>query len=95
MKVIHKYRLPVQLGWHTVKMPWEAEILKIGWQRNREEFNQTDLCIWAKVKPDAELVCHQFYICTTGNETAGDYIDSVMNNDGQYILHIFKDYIPL
>ena len=96
MKTIHKYKLPTELGKHYINIPKNSSILKIGWQRNRDVFNETNLCLWALVDNKYESSeGTEFFITTTGKElgmafnTRYTYVDSVMNNDGQYILHIF------
>lgn len=78
-------------------MPQGAVPLKLGWQRDRANFSITSLCVWALVNPNAIVADKQFYICTTGDEvpqwknenSPWKYLDTAMNNDGQYILHVF------
>jgi hypothetical protein len=86
MKTIHKYPLEVK-GQQTVEMPYGAQILHVGVQRNQ-------ICIWAileSVKP--MMVTRSFVIHGTGHpvdDTGLEHIGTVLMDDGALVWHIFE-----
>ncbi len=83
--VIFKYPLDLTSP-NIMGMPVGAEILTVQIQRG-------DICLWAKVDPDAELEDRQFVVYGTGHTIkAGNdsYIGTVQMAHGALVWHVFE-----
>ena len=81
------WKFPLEIAdWQKIVMPAGAEILFVGVQREQ-------LCLWAKVNPEAPKGERLFRIVGTGhefNENNLMYLGSVFLNNGRLVFHIFE-----
>lgn len=84
MKTVFKYPLELTENVFDVLMPAFAEALHFGFQGNQ-------LCLWALVDPEKDLVRHRFVVVGTGQpaEEIGPYINTVLSEKGVIVLHFF------
>lgn len=91
MKTVYKYNLANKNFSNicTISAPEGAEFLYAG---NQHE----EMCVWAEVDTNNEMVDYQFEIFGTGEEIKIDmgvdrkYLNSVMLNSGYYVFHIYQ-----
>lgn len=91
MRAVYKYNLVDKNFSYicTISAPKGAEFLYVG---NQHE----EICVWAEVDTDNEMVDYQFEIFATGEEIKNDmgidrkYLNSVMLNSGYYVFHIYQ-----
>jgi hypothetical protein len=82
--VIWKYTLAEVEN--DVEMPQGAQILTVASQFN-------EICVWARVDPEAPRVTRTFYVVGTGCsdlEGVGTYYGSALLDDGKYVFHVFE-----
>ncbi len=80
------WKFPIELiDEQDVKMPLGAEILTIQWQGSQ-------LCLWAKVLPERDLVSRRIIVHGTGHPMPrhdARYIATVQAHGGALIFHAF------
>jgi hypothetical protein len=93
MYSIYKYYIENYPGRNKIKINKEYKILKLGYDPNG------NLCIWALVNLDSEMIEIQINVYGTGWPLSKDfitdkqYIDTI--NDGPFVWHIFDCGSPL
>lgn len=85
MRKVFKYEVLVQDGVQTFDMPEGAHVVHVSDQRGQ-------VCFWALVDPQAELVTRQFVIRGTGHDVphGAQYIGSAMQLGGALVWHVFE-----
>jgi hypothetical protein len=85
--VVHKYKLKDH-GWTQLMIPWNAKVLKVGNQCG-------SLMLWAIVTEDSDTFeIRAFRSIMTGESFQyGDakYIDTVLFNNGDSVVHVFEE----
>jgi hypothetical protein len=83
-ETVWKYTLPKTMN--EVEMPSGATVLMIGEQHN-------EICLWARVDPDAAWETRRFQVVGTGHEdlVGGEiYLGSAHINNGNFVFHVFE-----
>lgn len=87
MLTVWKFPLPFPLGNVVeIEMPARAEILHVGVQ------GQAQVCVWAKVDPEAPLKARRFRIAGTGHALdgwEGEYLGTVQIYGQALVFHVF------
>ena len=84
-QTIWKFPLAVQ-DEQLIDVPKGSQILSVATQHGQ-------LCVWAIVDPEAELLPHKFSVRGTGHAIVGDegtYIGTAQMAGGQLVWHVFK-----
>lgn len=92
MKTVHKFILG--LNEHirpaaSIEVPKKAKFLKAAKQRN-------DICLWYEVDTDNELERKVFLVYMTGESLTGtlycrgDYVDTILLDNDNFVVHIFE-----
>lgn len=96
MITIHKYILgnlsacvdgPLEC---VVDIPRDSKILCVNSQRN-------DICIWAMINTDSEMLSRTFNIFGTGWPMSGrsiTYIGTCQTHEGKFVWHVFEEKQP-
>ena len=96
MRKIFKYILnnysTICQGNTILKMPNNAIIIKCNYQRCIDDWNTVNLCMWAIIDPDKELISRAFMVIATGDRipVKCEYITTVTSDNGQFISHVFE-----
>lgn len=83
-EVVWKYTLTKVEN--DVEMPSGAMILTVAEQHN-------EICLWAKVNPNAERVKRKLFVVGTGHAElngAETYLGSAQINNGNLVFHVFE-----
>jgi hypothetical protein len=84
VRAVWKYTLPMASDEADILMPIGAEVLAVGNQGN-------NLCLWARVDPEAELETRRFRVRGTGLPGAeGEHVGTVLLYNGALVLHVFE-----
>lgn len=89
------YRYPINQAINELRMPNNAQILKVGLAVDDENDYKEKITLWVKVDTDQPIVNRKFLIFGTGadmDETATydlKYIDTVQKSN-HYAFHIFE-----
>lgn len=84
MKTVHKFVLQMR-DYVTITMPKDAKILKISKQYG-------DICLWALVDTENELINYEFRIAGTGHMISDnnlEFIETIDIDSGRLIFHVF------
>lgn len=77
-----------------LSVPRGAQLLRVDVQTGPyRAVEQSTLCLWALVKPDAETVQRTFRIAGTGHpieDSPLEYIDTVVLDGGTLVFHVFE-----
>lgn len=89
MNTIHKYELSPSPGIQSVKIREKAVFLKMAVQSDK-------ICLWYQVDTFEAWQEINFILYHTGQELDNElhhrcrYIDTLLFNNGNYVLHIYK-----
>lgn len=83
-EVVWKYTLPEVEN--QIVMPIGAQVLTVAEQHN-------EICLWAKVNPEAEYETRTFQVIGTGHAelNGGEtYLGSTQIRNGNFVFHVFE-----
>tara|TARA_R110000737_G_scaffold271423_2_gene278490 strand:- start:429 stop:713 length:285 start_codon:yes stop_codon:yes gene_type:complete len=91
MKSVFKYELSAanSSGVTKVSAPFGAKFLYAG---NQKE----NICVWAEVDDEEELIVYEFEVFGTGHDTCQnegfnkEYLGTVILSGGSYVFHIYQ-----